>query len=310
MTASEKKVRSDLSDGAVPVKKRDRRAVRENLRGWGVIGPIVLYYAIFGLIPLGMVFYYSMTVDDIFKGTEFVGFANFVTIFTDSSYYMLLLSTLLIAVFTIGFSLVFGLLLAKLMTGPIRGKGFYRTVYYMPVVISMAVVAQICNVWLNYNDGSFNNLLTSLGLERIWWEKSTFWMFFWIIVICTWKGLGATVILFVAGLSGISPDIYEAADIDGADKWQKFFKITLPQLRPMMTFVLITSIIGAFNIFEPVQLISKGGPEGTTEVVMFQIYQEAFLNNNYGMGCALSVIVLVILLALTALNMKFGEAKD
>ena len=306
MTAAGKNVR----DGAAPVKKRDRRAVRENLRGWGVIGPIVLYYAIFGLIPLGMVFYYSLTVDDIFKGTEFVGFANFVTIFTDSSYYMLILSTLLISVFTIGFSLVFGLLLAKLMTGPIRGKGFYRTVYYLPVVISMAVVAQISNVWLNYNDGSFNNLLTALGMERIWWEKSTFWMFFWIIMICTWKGLGATVILFVAGLSGISPDIYEAADIDGADKWQKFFKITLPQLRPMMTFVLITSIIGAFNIFEPVQLISKGGPDGSTEVIMYQIYQESFLNNNYGMGCALSVIVLVILLALTALNMKFVEAKD
>lgn len=306
MTAAEKNVRGS----AAPVKKRDRRAIRENIRGWGVVGPIVLYYAIFGLIPLGMVFYYSMTVDDIFKGTEFVGFANFVTIFTDSSYYMLLVTTMLIAVFTIGFSLVFGLLLAKLMTGPIRGKGFYRTVYYMPVVISMAVVAQICNVWLNYNDGSFNNLLTALGMERIFWEKSTFWMFFWIIIICTWKGLGATVILFVAGLSGVSPAIYEAADIDGADKWQKFFKITLPQLRPMMTFVLITSIIGAFNIFEPVQLISKGGPEGTTEVVMYQIYQESFLNNNYGMGCALSVIVLIVLLVLTALNMKFGEAKD
>ena len=98
--------------------------------------------------------------------------------------------------------------------------------------------------------------------------------------------------------------------MDGANKFIKFFKITLPQLKPMFVFVLITSIIGAFNIFEPVQLISGGGPDGSTKVVLFQIYNEAFQNGNNGMASAISVILLIIMFALTALNMKWGESKD
>lgn len=282
----------------------------ENVRGWSVVGPLILYYAIFGILPLAIVVEYSFYRDELFLGKVWVGWQNYITFFTQKEYYVLLLDTMLIAAFTIGFSVVFGLLLAKLMTGPIRGKGFYRTVYYLPVVISLAIVAQIANVWLNYNNGTIDNLLVAFGLGRIDWYKSAFWMYFWIIVICIWKGLGATVILFVAGLSGISPEIYEAADVDGAGKFVKFFKITLPQLRPMFVFVLITSIIGAFNIFEPVQLISQGGPDGATKVVLFQIYNESFQNGNYGMGSAISVILLVILFALTVLNMKWGEAKD
>lgn len=291
-------------------KSRRRIVLRENLRGWGIVGPIILYLVIFTFIPFVILFRYSFTQDDLFKGTIFVGFENYKQIFTDPNYYMLFLATILIAVFTIGFSLVFGMLIALGVTGHIRGKGFYRTVYYIPVVVSMAVVAQISNVWLSYNNGTFNNILTALGLEKIAWYKSTFWMYFWIIVICVWKGLGSTVILLIAGLNAIPPEVYEAADLDGANGAERFFKITLPQLRPMLVFVMITSIIGAFNIFEPVQLISQGGPDGTTKVILFQIYNEAFQNGNYGMGSAISVVVLLILMLLTMLNMKFGEEKN
>ncbi len=291
-------------------KKMGKREKADNLRGWAVLGPLILYHAVFGLVPLAIVLYYSLFEDDLFLGKTYVGLQNFITFFTDKEYYTLLFDTLLIAVFTIGLSIVFGLLLAKLMTSNIKGKGFYRTVYYLPVVISMAVIAQIANVWLEYNNGTVNNLIVGLGGQKIMWKDSTFWMYFWIIVICVWKGLGATVILFVAGLSGISTEIYEAADVDGANKFVKFFKITLPQLRPMFIFVLITSIIGAFNVFEPVQLISAGGPDGSTKVVLYQIYDEAFQNGNFGMGSAISVIVMVILFILTAINMKLGEAKD
>lgn len=293
-----------------PEKSRRKRVLRENLRGWGIIGPIILYYFIFGIIPMIILFKYSFMEDELFGGAVFVGFKNFVTIFTNPNYYMLFLTTILIAVFTIGLSLVLGMLIALAVTQPIRGRGVYRTIYYIPVVISMAVVAQIANVWLSYNDGTFNNILHLFGAESINWKLSTFWMYFWIIFICVWKGLGATVILLVAGLNAIPPELYEAAELDGADAATKFFKITLPQLRPMMVFVMITSIIGAFNIFEPVQLISMGGPDGTTKVVFYQIYNEAFQNGNYGMASAIAVIVLVLLMGLTALNMKFGEEKE
>lgn len=308
MTAETTISRDDREEACA--RSRRRIILRENLRGWGIVGPIILYLVIFTFIPLVILFHYSFTQDDLFKGTVFVGFENYKRIFTDPNYYMLFLATILIAMFTIGFSLVFGMLIALGVTGRIRGKGFYRTVYYIPVVVSMAVVAQISNVWLSYNSGTFNNILTALGLEKIAWYKSTFWMYFWIIVICVWKGLGSTVILLIAGLNAIPPEVYEAADLDGANGAERFFKITLPQLRPMLVFVMITSIIGAFNIFEPVQLISQGGPDGTTKVILFQIYNEAFQNGNYGMGSAISVVVLLILMLLTMLNMKFGEEKN
>lgn len=291
-------------------RKRDKRALRENLRGWGIVGPIILYYFIFGIIPMIILFKYSFMEDDLFRGTVFVGFDNFAEIFTNSDYYLLFLATILIAVFTIGLSLVLGMLIAVGVTQPLRGRGVYRTIYYIPVVISMAVVAQIANVWLSYNEGTFNNILKALGMESIAWKQSTFWMYFWIIFICVWKGLGATVILLVAGLNAVPPELYEAAELDGAGAATKFFKITLPQLRPMLVFVMITSIIGAFNIFEPVQLISQGGPDGTTKVILYQIYNEAFQNGNYGMGSAIAVVVLILLMGLTALNMRFGEERE
>lgn len=291
-------------------KSRRKRELRENLRGWGIIGPIILYYFIFGIIPMIILFRYSFTQDDLFLGTQFVGLQNFITIFTDKNYYLLFAATILIAVFTIGLSLVLGMLIALAVTQPIRGRSAYRTIYYIPVVISMAVIAQIANVWLSYNEGTFNNILNVFGADSIAWKQSTFWMYFWIIFICVWKGLGATIILLVAGLNAVSPELYEAAELDGAGTVTKFFKITLPQLRPMLVFVMITSIIGAFNIFEPVQLISNGGPDGTTKVILFQIYNEAFQNGNYGMGSAIAVVVLILLMILTALNMKFGEEKE
>lgn len=292
-------------------KRYRRLTIKENIRGWGVIGPIILYYFIFGIIPLFIVVRYSFFREEGFWHTlTFRGLGNYVDFFSNKEYYGLLLTTMLIAVFTIGLSLVLGMLIALGVTSGIKGKGVYHTIYYIPVVISMAVVAQIANVWLDYNTGTFNHIITAFGADKIYWKLSTFWMFFWIIVICVWKGLGATVILLIAGLNGISPEIYEAADVDGANSVTKFFRITLPQLRPMLVFVMITSIIGAFNIFEPVQLISGGGPDGTTKVILFQIYNEAFQNQNFGMASAISVIVLVILMILSMINMKFGEERD
>lgn len=286
--------------------KVNKRKLRDNLIGWLSVGPICLYYFVFGIIPVFIVIYYSFFNDSLW-GMTFAGFDNYIKMFTMERYWRPFVNTLIFAVFTISISIVLGLLFAKLMTVQIKGQTFYRTVYYIPVVISMAVVSQIVNVWLSYNYGTINNAIVALGGERIQWSDSAFWMYFWIIVICIWKGLGASIILFIAGLLGISNDVYEAADIDGANAVNKFFKITLPQLRPMMVFVLITSIIGAFNIFEPVQLISQGRPEGATNVLIYLIYSESFQNGNFGMGSAISVVLLIILMALTALSMKFNS---
>ena len=152
--------------------------------------------------------------------------------------------------------------------------------------------------------------MTALGLERVSWTQSTGWVTAVIIIICVWKGLGQTIVLYIAGLQSIPREIYEAAELDGASSLQSFAYITIPMLRNTTTFVLITSIIGAFNMFEPVQLISHGGPDGTTKVILYQIYDEAFNNFNMGMSNALSVLTLFIIGILSFINMRREGKQD
>lgn len=287
------------------------RQARQTIQGWAVAGPIILYFGIFTLIPLGMVFYYCFTDWDGLSLTwEMVAFENFQKIFTDMYYLRPLLNTFIVSFFIIVLSMGFGLLAALLMTKEIRGKGFFRTVYYIPVVLSMAVVSQMVNVWISPVDGTLNAIMTSLGLERVSWTQSTGWMMTVIILICVWKGLGQTIVLYIAGLQSIPREVYEAADLDGASGLQAFAYITLPMLRNTTTFVLITSIIGAFSMFEPVQLISHGGPDGTTKVILYQIYDEAFNNFNMGMSNALSVLTLFIIGILSFINLRREGKQD
>ncbi|MBQ8884770.1 MAG: sugar ABC transporter permease [Clostridia bacterium] len=278
---------------------------RQTLQGWCVAAPIILYFAVLSLIPLCMVFYYCFTDWNGFSDTwNMVGFDNFVLILTDKYYIRPLINTFIMAIFIILLSMGFGLLAAILMTREIKGVGFYRTIFYIPVVLSTAVIAQMANVWLSPIDGTLNEIIEVFGGERINWTRSTGWMMAFIIIICVWKGLGMTIVLYIAGINGIPKDYYEAASLDGANAVQSFFFITLPQLKNMTTFVLITSIIGAFNIFEPVQLISGGGPDGTTKVLLYQIYDEAFNNFNMGISNALSVVTLFIVGVLSFINLR------
>lgn len=285
-----------------------KRLQRQTLQGWAVAGPMILYYAIFTLIPLGMVFYYCFTDwNGLSETWNMVGFENFRLIFTDMYYLRPLLNTFLISFFIIVLSMAFGLLSAVLMTKDVPGTGVFRTVFYIPVVLSMAVIAQMVNVWLAPVDGTLNELLAVFGIGRVSWTQSTGWMMAFIVLVCVWKGLGLTIVLYIAGLQGIPRDVYEAASLDGAGGVRCFFDITLPLLRNMTTFVLITSIIGAFNVFEPVQLISQGGPDGTTKVILYQIYDEAFNNFNMGMSNALSVITLFVVSILSYVNLRREE---
>lgn len=291
--------------------ERTTRLKSQNLQSWLTVGPIIVYYLILTAIPLYMVFYYSFTDwNGISADWNMIGFGNFRTIFTDSYYYQPIVTTLVMSLMIIGASIVFGLLFALPLSRPYRGIGFFRVIFYLPVVISMAIATQIVNVWLAPVDGTFNLLREAMGLEPIIWNRSVFWMYFWIVLVCVWKNIGGTAILFVAAIQGVPAEVYEAADIDGAGSVRRFLAITLPLLRPMMTFVIITSVTGAFGIFEPVQLISNGGPDNATRVVLFSIYESAFSDSQMGLSNALSVIVLFLTMVLSYFTFRAREKTE
>jgi ABC-type sugar transport system permease subunit len=165
-------------------------------------------------------------------------------------------------------------------------------------------MAQIFFAFISPFDGIFNAILKALGQPIVIWTVSPFWMRSFIILYSIWRGVGGPVVLFLAALQGIHREIYEAAMVDGARRWDMLRFITLPLLRPMVIFVLVTGMIGSFQIFESVLLISKGGPSDQTNVMLYQIYNDAFVNTRLGLAAAGSIIAAIVLLGFSITNMR------
>ncbi len=276
---------------------------KQNVAAYAVVIPIVAYILLFLLVPLYLVFYYSFTDEGIKRETDFVGFKNYIDIFKYAEYFDSIKTTLIMAVILTVGGLFIGFLLAclvKTITG--KKRSVVLAIWYLPVLISMAVVSQFVKLLISPT-GTINRIIESLGGEAIIFTESTFWMYFFIIFVSLWKGTGGTILFMLAGMTAIDQSVYEAADIDGANKWQKILFITLPLTRPMIGYCLITGFIGNMGIFEQVQLISNGGPNSTTKVIMFRIYDEAFSNFKYGFACALSVVIGIIIFIFTCINL-------
>lgn len=300
----EKTLHAGLSGG-----KRGTLEAKKRKFAWAWLIPMLIYYTVLGIVPILLVIILSFVdwngvyYDDI----QWIGLENFLTVFREEKYWRMFVNSLIMGGSIMLITIVTSFFIALLMMAPIKCKSFLRTIWYIPCVLSTAVVSQLVNTILNPSTGLINLILIRMGKEPVMWTLSTFWMYFWIILISVWKGLGGTVILFMAGMSGIPQEMYEAADIDGATKFKKLVYITIPSLKNMFAFILITSSMGIFSIFEQVQLISGGGPFGTTMVIMYQIYNEAFDNMNVGLSSALSVIVLILVFIVTVLNMNVTQ---
>lgn len=152
--------------------------------------------------------------------------------------------------------------------------------------------------------GVFNSLIGLIGLKPVIWSQSTFWMPVWVILFSVWRGVGSVVIFFLAGLQSIDPSLYEAARVDGADRWQTFRHITIPQLAPITLFVLVTQCVGSLQIWEAPLVLTFGGPDNSTRTMVYSLYSDAFGNLTMGLATAQSVLLLIVLMALSAINLR------
>ncbi len=297
------------------LNKTSNRQKTINRNAWTFIAPMLVYYILFSVVPIALLFILCWTDwngvnGNIFtlEGINFVGIEQFRKVF-QPEYLKLIWNTALMGIIQLVVGMVLGFLIAQIFVMKIRGMYLFRTIWYLPTVCSMAVISQIFSLFLNPTYGIFNILLEKFGFEAIIWTDSTFWMFFWIIVIGIWKGLGGTCLYFMAGLNGVPVELYEAAAVDGVNKYQKMWYITIPMIKPMTSYVFITSCIGMWGTFETVQLISNGGPNQTTEVIMFLIYNQCFKNFNMGFGAALSVVLLFMVMILTIINFRLTNLR-
>jgi ABC-type sugar transport system permease subunit len=269
----------------------------------------MLYYFVLGLVPLGAVVALSFVRWNGFSGgPQWAGLRNFEILWRFPQYRDALWHTIYIGGLILIASIIVGFAIALLLNTNVRGRGIYRTIWYLPTIVSFAIIAQMWNAFLDPATGVFNSILRWFGQPQINWALSTFWMVVWIVVMSTWKGVGGTMIIFLAGLQGIDPTLYEAARIDGAGRLALLRYVTLPSLRPITVFVVVTGALGAMQIFEPVYLLSKGGPFDATTVIIYRIYEDAFQNNQYGVACAMSVVFALLCMSFTVFQLRaFGS---
>jgi ABC-type sugar transport system permease subunit len=286
--------------------RRWRWRHRHVLLAYTILTPILIYFVLFTWVPIIVLGIFSFTEWNIVQWPpDFVGLKNYVQIFTDPYYHKVMLVTVTLGLATLVLNMGIGMTVALLLNEKIKGRGIFRTIWYLPVVISGAVMAQTLAVFLYPGqNGVVNSLLGLVGLPSVIWTQSTFWMPVWVVLFSVWRGVGGVVIFFLAGLQSIDPILYEAARVDGANRQQSFRNITIPQLAPITLFVFVTQCVGALQMWEAPLVLTFGGPDNSTRTMVYSLYSDAFGNLTMGLATAQSVILLIVLVALSAFNLR------
>lgn len=267
--------------------------------------PAIFIFGLFFVVPVIASFVLGFTDWNIKRLYEpkFNGLDNFTYILQDDYFMLALKNTFIFAISTTILIVVFGLLLAIALNNSVEGKSFFRTIYYLPAVLSLIVIGIMFNSIFKMDSGVFNQLLSRLGLENLRndWLGNDKTAMGCIIFMQVWKWSGFAMAIFLTGLQGISETYYEAAIIDGANKWQQFKSITLPLLAPAFTVVITMNTIGGFKVFEQVYVLTGGGPGNATQVLSTYIYK-AFSKGTLGRSTAMGLLmfVLIAIIALVA----------
>jgi multiple sugar transport system permease protein len=272
---------------------------RENLTGYLFASPWLISLLLLTAYPVGAAIYYSFTQYTVLQPPMWVGLDNFHEIFfNDPLFWKALYNTSYYAVFSVPVGLIMAFSLALLLNQKVTGLAFFRSTFFLPSIVPV-VAASIIWAWILQPEfGLINDILGRMGLYRPPWLTSPVWSKPSLILMSLW-GIGPTAIIFLAGLQDIPVHLYEAAEIDGANSLQKLFSVTIPLLTPTIFFNLVTGMIGAFQIFTQVYIISEGGPLWSTLFYVFFLWQQGFRYFKMGYASALALILFVIILALT-----------
>jgi multiple sugar transport system permease protein len=245
---------------------------------------------------------------DLVSPPKWVGFDNYVALFSSDLFWKVFGNTFYYVLLAVPLSIVSSLFLALLVNRSLRGITFFRTAYFFPVVSSMVAVAMIWSWLYNPEFGLINYLLRTLfGIEGPRWLLSTDWAMPAIAMMTVWKGIGYNMLILLAGLAAVPPTLHEAALIDGAGRWRRFFVITLPMLSPTLFFVLVITLIGAFQVFEQTYVLTQGGPANSTLTLSFYIYQNAFQFFRMGYATAMAYILFGATFLVTILQFRLQK---
>lgn len=289
-------------NSTTPIRKRFGN--RQNV-GLLYILPSVLFVSVFFIIPLGMTAWMSLHDWPLMGSKSFIGMANYTKLIGDEQFWASLWFTTKYTLLVTPLIFVLAFILALLVKLPLKGIGFFRTVFFLPVVIGLSVSSFIWVWLLNDRVGIINKLLIDIGLI----DKSILWLgdkdlaLYVIVISIVWKTVGLTMVLLLAGMQGIPDELYEAAEVDGANKMTRMRYITLPLLRQTIALSLVLSVIGSFLAFDQFYIMTQGGPRNQTITAVYWIYNNSFTYFKMGYGAALSIVLLFILAVLSVVQL-------
>jgi ABC-type sugar transport system permease subunit len=282
--------KADLS-----VARRGRAMQRFEFVVW--LAPAVLLVGALTYLPILLEVLLSFFAADGFTVPRYVGFANYEQAIGQPDFWAALLNNVWYAIGTVSGKIILALIAALLLNGSFRGRAVFRAVFFLPVILSFVAIGLLWALIFNYNYGLINFLLQAVGLADLKrdWLGAPETAFPAVIFVDLWKWTGFHVVIYLAGLQSISSDLYEAAALDGASRWQMLWRITIPLLKPFTAVNIVIASLGAFSVFDLIYVMTQGGPFKSTNVAMIEVYLQAFQFNQFGYAAALSVVVLSLI---------------
>lgn len=303
-------IRQRADDSTVRLTLEARRSRRnEWLLAGLLLAPNLILLAIFTYRPLLDNFRLSFFNWNISSpNSHFVGFDNYIEYFTRDDTWTVLLNTFIFTFCTVVGSMVLGLLLAMLLDQQLRGRNFVRSMVFAPFVISGAAIGIAFQFVFDPNFGLIQDLLSRINLTAPNFYQDRWWALFMVTFTFVWKNLGYSFVIYLAALQGLNKDLSEAAAVDGANTWTKFWRVTLPQLRGTTFFLSITVMLNSVQVFDIIHTMTRGGPLGnSTTTLVYQVYQETFINYRAGYGATVATVLFLILLAITVIQVRFMD---
>jgi putative chitobiose transport system permease protein len=291
------------------IHKKQRTAYQQKLTPYLFLLPAITILGLTVFLPAIQAFSLSFTSYeyDLTQLPQWVGLINFQRLWQDKVFWQTIGNTLLYLFGVVPVLVLMPLGLAILVNQQLKGMNWFRTAFYTPVVISM-VVAGIAWKALYANNGIFNQLLKQLGFgEGVPWLTSPQWAIWSVMAVTIWKGLGYYMVIYLAGLQSISPELYEAAAIDGSQGWRKHWDITLPLMRPYLLLVAVISAISATKVFEEIYIMTQGGPRNSSKTVVYYLYERAFQDLDISYACTIGLILFLVILLLSIINLRLSK---
>ena len=291
---------------SIQTRRRLGLGRREAIVGYLMLSPWIIGFLVFTLGPMIASLYFSFCDYKVIKPPQFIGLANYQRMFTDDLFYKSLRVTTTYTVASVPLGIVTALLVAVLLNQQIWGVRVFRTIFYLPSVIS-GVAVSLVFVWLfNHRFGILNFIIGLFGVRGPDWLGRPAWAL-WAFVLMSLWGVGGNMVILLAGLQGVPVSLHEAAQIDGASAWTRFWRITLPMISPAILFITIMSVIGSFQVFTQAYIMTGGGPANATLFYLLYLYRNAFSWFEMGYASALAWVLFLVVLVCTLITMRGSQ---